>query len=439
MNKVLIFPVKKFENSTETNRKTTVRWRVKWRVNGHDKTRSFTNRTEADEHHRLLSTAKRNVEEFDVHTGLPTSWTNKQRTFAECASEYVAAKWSGWSAAHRRSTVEDLAHALIYLVKPSAKVPFERKILSKAARLQILLPNAIPSTDADIAAATTWLNENSLLLDRVDYKRAHDMMDAITKLLNGRGNVAPDTHHRRKTACSSVFEYAIKCSYAKVNHLAEYEVPEQNVQIDKRTILSKEECKTIVTSLDGTSESNDRMALFISIIWMAGLRPSEVLALRKSDMVKDGHGGHELILSRASVPCGTSYSNSGAAKDEKGLKWRAVGTTRVVPVPKELAKRIGAYTKKMKSNDLIFESGTKGVSLSLTVFQDHWAKIRPGITKMYDLRHTNASILIYAGLNVAEVAERLGHSISVCSSKYIHFFNQYNKQSNRKVEAFLAK
>lgn len=58
---------------------------------------------------------------------------------------------------------------------------------------------------------------------------------------------------------------------------------------------------------------------------------------------------------------------------------------------------------------------------------------------MYDLRHTNASILIYAGLNVAEVAERLGHSISVCSSKYIHFFNQYNKQSNRKVEAFLAK
>ena len=439
MNKVNIFPVKKFENSTGTNRKTTVRWRVKWRVNGHDKTRSFINRAEADEHHRLLSTAKRNVEEFDVHTGLPTSWTNKQRTFAECASEYVAAKWSGWSASHRRSTVEDLAHALIYLVKPSTKVPFERKILSKAARLHILLPNAIPSTDPVIAAATTWLNENSLLLDRVDYKRAHDMMDAITKLLIGGRSVSPDTHHRRKTACSSVFEYAIKCSYAKVNHLAEYEVPDQNVQIDKRTILSKEECKSIVTNLDGTSESNDRMALFISIIWMAGLRPSEVLALRKSDMVSDGHGGHELILSRASVPCGTTYSNSGAAKDEKGLKWRAVGATRVVPVPKELAKRIRTYTKKMKPNDLIFESGTTGVSLSLTVFQDHWAKIRPGMTKMYDLRHTNASILIYAGLNVAEVAERLGHSISVCSSKYIHFFNQYNKQSNRKVEAFLAK
>jgi integrase len=439
MNKVSVFKVRKFENYTETNHKTIVRWRVPWRVNGHDKTRSFINRAEADEFHRRLTTAKRNVEEFDVHTGLPASWTNKQRTFAECASEFVAAKWSGWSAAHRRSTVEDLAHALIYLVKPSAKAPFDRKILSKAARLHILVPNAIPSTDVNIAAATTWLNENSLLLDRVDYKRAHDMMDAITKLLSGRGNVAPDTHHRRKTACSSVFEYAIKCSYAKVNHLADYEVPGRNVQIDKRTILSKEECKTIVATLDGTSDSNDRMALFISIIWMAGLRPSEVLALRKSDMVSDGHGGHELILSRASVPCGTSYSNSGAAKDEKGLKWRAVGATRVVPVPKELAKRIRAYTKKMKSNDLIFESGTKGVSLSLTVFQDHWAKIRPGITKMYDLRHTNASILIYAGLNVAEVAERLGHSISVCSRKYIHFFNQYNKQSNRKVEAFLAK
>ena len=439
MNKVNIFPVKKFENSTETNHKTTVRWRVKWRVNGHDKTRSFTNRTEAEELHRRLTTAKRNVEDFDVATGLPTSWKNKQRTFAECASEFVAAKWSGWSAAHRRSTVEDLAHALIYLVKPSTNAPFDRKILSKAARLHILLPNAIASTDLEVANATSWLKENSLLLDRVDYKVAHEMMDAITKLLVGGGSVSPDTHHRRKTACSSVFDYAIKCSYAKVNHLAEYEVPNQNVQIDKRSILTKEECKAIVKTLEGTSESNDRMALFISFIWMAGLRPSEVLALRKSDMVSDGHGGHELILSRASVPCGTSYSNSGAAKDEKGLKWRAVGATRVVPVPKELAKRIRAYTKKMKPSDLIFESGTNGVSLSLTVFQDHWAKIRPGATKLYDLRHTNASILIYAGLNVAEVAERLGHSIGVCSSKYIHFFNQYNKQSNRKVEAFLAK
>lgn len=132
------------------------------------------------------------------------------------------------------------------------------------------------------------------------------------------------------------------------------------------------------------------------------------------------------------------YSNSGASKDEKGLKWRAAGETRVVPVPRDLAKRFRTYAKGMKSSDLIFESNTRGVSLSLTVFEDHWVKIRPSITKLYDLRHTNASILIYAGLNVAEVAARLGHSISVCSSKYIHFFNQYNNTSNRKVEAFLA-
>jgi integrase len=438
MKKVDVYTVRKTNNSIGKSDKKADRWLVKWKVYGHHKTRSLKTRAEADELHRRLLTAKRNVEEFDVTTGFPVSWTNRKRTFAECAAEYVAAKWSGWSASHRRSTVEDLAHALIYLVKPGVKVPFDRKILSKAARHHILLPNAIAPTDAVIADATTWLKENSLLLDRVDYKVAHEMMDAITKLLIGGGSVSPDTHHRRKTACSSVFEYAIKCSYAKVNHLAEYEVPEQNVQIDKRTILSKEECKAIVKTLDGTSRSNDRMALFISIIWMAGLRPSEALALRKSDLVNDGHGGHELILSRASVPCGTTYSNSGASKDEKCLKWRPVGATRVVPVPKELAKRIRAYTKKMTSSDLIFESGTKGVSLSLTVFQDHWARIRPDESKLYDLRHTNASILIYAGLNVAEVAERLGHSISVCSSKYIHFFNQYNKQSNRKVEAFLA-
>lgn len=438
MNKVNVFKVRKFENYTETNQKTIVRWRVPWRVNGRDKTRSFIHRAEADEFHRRLTTAKRNVEEFDEISCLPTSWTNTQRTFAECAAEFVAAKWTGWSAAHRRSTVEDLAHALIYLVKPNVVSPYERKVLSKAARLHILRPSAPASTDPDVASAVVWLKSNSLLLDRVNFKVTQSMMSSISKLLDGKGSVSPNTHHRRKTACSSVFEYAIKCKYAKENHLAKYEVPKQNEQIDKRSILTKEECKAIVENLDETHHRDRRMALFVSVMWMAGLRPSEVLALRKGDLVSDGHGGHELILSRASVPCGTNYSDSGSSKDEKGLKWRPTGATRVVPVPKELAKRIRSYSKGMKSSDLIFESETKGVSLSLTVFQDHWVMIRPDESKLYDLRHTNASILIYAGLNVAEVAARLGHSISVCSSKYIHFFNQYNKQSNRKVEKFLA-
>jgi integrase len=343
-----------------------------------------------------------------------------------------------WSAAHRRSTVEDLAHALIFLLKPGAVSPFERTVLSKAARLHILIPNANQSADAEVAEATLWLKKNSLSLDQVNFKVANQMMVAITKLLNGKGSVSPDTQHRRKTACSSVFEYAIKCNYSKLNHLAKYEIPGQNAQIDKRSILTKEECKAIVSILDRGTNRDLRMALFLSILWMAGLRPSEVLALRKGDLVKDGHGGYELILSRASVPCGTVYSNSGASKDEKGLKWRAAGATRVVPVPNELAKRFRTYAKGMKSSDLIFASNTPGVSLSLTVFEDHWVKIRPNVTKLYDLRHTNASILIYAGLNVAEVAARLGHSIGVCSSKYIHFFNQYNKTSNRKVEDFLA-
>ena len=438
MNKVNIFSVKKFENSIASNNKTTVRWRVKWTVHGHDKTRSFVNKTEAVELHRRLTTAKRNVNDFDVQTGFPTTWTNTQRTFAECASEFVATKWDGWSAAHRRSTVEDLAHALIFLVKPNAVSTFSREELSKAARLHILLPNAIASVDVEVASATTWLKKNSLPLDQMNFKVTNQMMAAITKLLNGKGSVSPDTHHRRKTACSSVFEYAVQCNYSEENHLAKYKVPGQNTQIGKRSILTKEECKEIVGVLDQGTDRDRRLALFLSILWMAGLRPSEVLALRKGDLVKDGHGEHEFILSNASVPCGTAYSNSGASKDEKGLKWRATGATRVVPVPKGLAKRFRSYTKEMKSNDLIFESNTKGVSLSLTVFGDHWVKIRPGVTKLYDFRHTNASVLIYAGLNVAEVAARLGHSISVCSSKYIHFFNQYNKVSNAKVEAFLA-
>jgi site-specific recombinase XerD len=45
-------------------------------------------------------------------------------------------------------------------------------------------------------------------------------------------------------------------------------------------------------------------------------------------------------------------------------------------------------------------------------------------TRVYDLRHAYASLMIKSGLNVVEVAARLGHSPSVCLGTYAHVLEE---------------
>ena len=55
----------------------------------------------------------------------------------------------------------------------------------------------------------------------------------------------------------------------------------------------------------------------------------------------------------------------------------------------------------------------------------------------YDLRHANASILIYSGLNIIEVANRLGNSIDVCQKVYLHMLSHAEDQNISKENDYL--
>ena len=59
-------------------------------------------------------------------------------------------------------------------------------------------------------------------------------------------------------------------------------------------------------------------------------------------------------------------------------------------------------------------------------------------TRVYDLRHAYASLMIKAGLNVVEVAARLGHSPSVCLGTYAHVFEELGAGAIDPEHAILA-
>lgn len=58
---------------------------------------------------------------------------------------------------------------------------------------------------------------------------------------------------------------------------------------------------------------------------------------------------------------------------------------------------------------------------------------------VHGLRHTHASLLLYAGVSIASVARRLGHSnMTTTQQTYLHIIQELENQDNDKVMKHLA-
>lgn len=62
----------------------------------------------------------------------------------------------------------------------------------------------------------------------------------------------------------------------------------------------------------------------------------------------------------------------------------------------------------------------------------------PVIT-VHSLRHTHASLLLFAGVSIASVATRLGHSsMTTTQETYLHIIQELENQDNDKIMRHLA-
>ncbi len=61
------------------------------------------------------------------------------------------------------------------------------------------------------------------------------------------------------------------------------------------------------------------------------------------------------------------------------------------------------------------------------------------VISLHSLRHTHASLLIYAGVSIASIAKRLGHSsVTTTQETYLHIIRELENQDNDKIVRHLA-
>ena len=159
-------------------------------------------------------------------------------------------------------------------------------------------------------------------------------------------------------------------------------------------VLSKKEVKDILDSSE-----NIKHKTMLSVIYACGLRRSELLKIRPNDV----NSSRMLLIIR----------NSKGNKD------------RVVPISDKIIELLRTYYKKYKPQVWLFEGMNEGEQYTASSLQKvlKIAVSKSGIRKpvtLHWLRHSYATHLLEAGVDLRYIQELLGHKSSRTTEVYTH-------------------
>ena len=213
------------------------------------------------------------------------------------------------------------------------------------------------------------------------------------------------TAQRRKLAAGNPVAYVEK-------------LRERRSEVDP---LSREEVRALLSAATGQEH-----AIFATLI-LAGLRPSELLALRRQDINFDRG---VIIVVRNLTRFGEGLPKTSYGEREVDM---------LAPVRAALAERQARV--ELKSTFLFYERG--GGPLSLKVVRGAWSRLlrlaRLRERPLYQCRHTYATLLLSEGLNPLYVAHQMGHStVAMVVRHYARWTHKPPGRDAERVERSLA-
>ncbi|MBI3649625.1 MAG: site-specific integrase [Acidobacteria bacterium] len=314
-------------------------------------------------------------------------------------------------------------------VEPSAMSLSEYvdKWLKVAAR-----PRVSPRTADGYEALLRRYILEPLGIKRLDSLKALDIQRVYGDM-QMRGLSARIIRHTQ-SALHNALKQAVKWGMLSRNPSEYVELPK--VPHKERRVLSPNEAMRFLKTANEMP-----YGLMFEFALITGMRPEEYLALKWSDV--DFERG-TVTVQRALV----RHKKNWSFRDTKTSRSR-----RKVPLPAQLLQKLGKHKRnqfeaRMKiapvwqANDLIFcsETGTPLIIPNLTYryFRPILEKAELPQIRLYDLRHSCATLLLMADENPKVVSERLGHSTIVLTlDTYSHVLPTMQQQATVKLEKML--
>jgi integrase len=152
-------------------------------------------------------------------------------------------------------------------------------------------------------------------------------------------------------------------------------------------------------------------------------------------------------LGQSAPSTGGAWNETGARRERRHLKHRAVEEVRPVPISPTLARLLHDHLNEYDTapDGRLFR-GENGDLLSDTVCTRTWEKARqaaltkaeatsPLAERPYDLRHARLSTWLNAGVAPAQVAEWAGNSVPVLLRVYAKCLTDSEQTALRRIEA----
>ena len=178
----------------------------------------------------------------------------------------------------------------------------------------------------------------------------------------------------------------------------------------KIKFLNQFELHTLLTSLDLKSEVN--WDWFILLVAKTGMRFSEALALTP----KDFDFAHQML----SINKTWGYKGSGGFLPTKNKS-----SIRKIQIDWQTVIQFSELIKGLPETKPIFVKNKVYNSTVNEILGRYCKKAKIPVISIHGLRHTHASILLFAGVSIASVARRLGHaSMTTTQKTYLHIIQE---------------
>lgn len=184
----------------------------------------------------------------------------------------------------------------------------------------------------------------------------------------------------------------------------------------KPKYLNQFELHTLLTNLNLEPEVN--WDWFIMLVAKTGMRFSEALALTP----KDFDFNHQML----SINKTWDYKGNGGFLPTKNQS-----SVRKIQLDWQTVIQFSQLTQGLTEDKPIFVYGAEKIYNSTVndILTRHCKRAGVPNISIHGLRHTHASLLLFAGVSIASVARRLGHaSMTTTQKTYLHIIQELENQ-----------
>ena len=181
-------------------------------------------------------------------------------------------------------------------------------------------------------------------------------------------------------------------------------------RVKKIKYLNQFELHTLIADLDIKETVN--WDWFILLVAKTGMRFSEALAITPADF--------DFARQTLSISKTWDYKGNGGFLPTKNQS-----SVRKIQIDWLTVMQFAGLVKKLPEDEPIFAKGKIYNSTLNGILERHCKNAGIPVISIHGLRHTHASLMLFAGVSIASVARRLGHaSMTTTQKTYLHIIQE---------------